>query len=367
MPSDNIREISIKGFKSIASLDVTLNPINIGANGSGKSNFLGAFAFLREIAAGRLREYVGRAAGGAERLLHFGSKTTEKIDLHVSFHFPNPESASAYDLTLVPTGDDSLFPSGEVIRTRISPTPFSLSDWQIGREAGVSNAKSGSAAKGICKKFDFWHVYHFRDTATLHKTASLNDNRFLRANGSNLPAVLYHLREQLADSYNLIVHAVRQVAPFFHDFVLNPIEPKLSDIRLEWRHRRLDDQYFDASLMSDGTLRFAALATLLLDPRRDRRSLLLVDEPELGLHPYAIGLLAALIRQAAIDTQIIVSTQSSLLLDNFDPEAVLVADLVDDGTQLSRLDSTTLEKWLEDYSLGQLWEKNEIGGRPGSR
>ncbi len=135
------------------------------------------------------------------------------------------------------------------------------------------------------------------------------------------------------------------------------------DIKLEWRHKR-SDQYFDASAFSDGTLRFIALATLFLQPEQYRPSVILVDEPELGLHPYALEVLAALVRQASVTTQVIVSTQSSLLLDHFQPEDVLVADRVDGGTQLTRLESPQLAKWLEDYSLGQLWEKNELGGRP---
>ena len=132
---------------------------------------------------------------------------------------------------------------------------------------------------------------------------------------------------------------------------------------MEWRHKG-SDQYFDASSLSDGTLRFIALATLFLQPAELCPSLILVDEPELGLHPYAIEMLASLIRQASLTTQVIVSTQSSLLLDHFAPEDVLVADLVDGGTQLKRLESTELTRWLEDYSLGQLWEKNELGGQP---
>ena len=131
----------------------------------------------------------------------------------------------------------------------------------------------------------------------------------------------------------------------------------------EWRHKE-SDQYFDASSLSDGTLRFIALATLFLQPEQYRPSLILVDEPELGLHPYALGLLASLIRQASVTTQVIVSTQSSTLLDHFDPEDVPVADREEGSTKLARLEPERLKKWLEDYSLGQLWEKNELGGRP---
>lgn len=195
----------------------------------------------------------------------------------------------------------------------------------------------------------------------MRKTAKVDDNRFLRSDGANLPAILYLLREKCASSYHLIVRTVQQVAPFFDDFLLQPRGLESTDIRLEWRHKK-SDQYFDASSLSDGTLRFIALATLFLQPEEFRPSIILVDEPELGLHPFAIEVLAALVRQASVSTQVIVSTQSSLLLDHFQPEDVLVADRVDGGTQLRRLEPEPLAKWLEDYSLGQLWEKNEIGG-----
>ena len=156
---------------------------------------------------------------------------------------------------------------------------------------------------------------------------------------------------------------MRQVAPFFQDFALKPLLHNPSTIILEWSHAGTD-AYFDAASLSDGTLRFMALATLFLQPMEYRPSVILVDEPELGMHPYAITLLAALMRQASTESQVVVSTQSSLLLDHFEPEEVLVAERIDGATQLNRLDSSKLEPWMEEYSLGQLWEKNELGGRP---
>jgi predicted ATPase len=197
----------------------------------------------------------------------------------------------------------------------------------------------------------------------MRKTAKLNDNLFLRADGSNLPAFLYRLQQKHREAYRLLRGTIQQAAPFFDDLILQPDPLNEDIIRLAWKHKT-SDQYFGTSALSDGSLRFIVLATLFLQPEQYRPSVLVVDEPELGLHPYAITLLASLIKHASVTTQVIVSTQSSLLLDHFQPQDVLVADRVDGGTHLRRLDPGSLREWLEDYSLGQLWEKNELGGRP---
>ncbi len=366
MPSDALDYITVKGFKSIASIEkLKLGPINvvIGANGSGKSNFLEVFSFLHAVGEGRLGTYVG-VAGGAEKVLHFGSKTTKEIYFHASFSY----QARQYELTLSPTADDGLFPSSEVVRLgRSASTQLRGSRARLkGREAAVSYPKAVGIEGWVREQLGGWRVYHLHDTSSsspMRKTARVHDNDFLRADGSNLAAFLFWLRLRHADAYSLIRRTVQRVAPFFDDFLLNPLKLNPDDIKLEWRHRS-SDQYFDASSLSDGTLRFIALAALFLQPKEYRPSVILVDEPELGLHPFAIGLLAALIRQASVDTQVIVSTQSSLLLDHFQPEDVLVASRLGGGTQLTRLKSTKLRSWLDEYSLGQLWEKNEFAGRP---
>ena len=355
--------ITIKGFKSIASIEnLELRPINIliGANGSGKSNFLGAFSFLRKICEARLQDYV-ITASGSDRVLHFGSRTTKEIFFDLSF----ANKTDQYSLKLSPTEDDGLFPSVEIAHHLNIAS--ALPQRERGLEAGISTPRlEFSNAKWVQAQLGGWRVYHVHDTSSsspLNKTAKVNDNEFLRPSGSNLAAFLYYLREQHQDSYSMILRTVQQVAPFFKDFSLKRLKLKPDDIKLEWQHKH-SDEYFDVSSFSDGTLRFIFLATVFLQPESDRPSIILIDEPELGLHPYAIGLLASLIRQASVNTQVIVSTQSSLLLDYFEPEDVLVADLVEYGTQISRPDPMRLAKWLEDYSLGQLWEKNEIGGRP---
>lgn len=369
MSPSELDYISIQGFKSISNVErLALGPINIviGANGSGKSNFIGAFSFLHAIREGRLQDYVG-SAGGAENILYFGSKITDKINIRISFE----NERNQYEITLAVTEDDSLFPSKENVyfwdKSRYK-APYRDSLSSVNREAGISDPKQSQ--KGIPNwvwlRLGRWRLYHFHDTSSsspMKKTADLNDNRYLRPDGSNLAAFLFFLKERHPESYSLISKTVQRVAPFFENFQLEPTRLRPDKIRLEWRHKG-SDKYFNASTFSDGTLRFIALATLFLQPQDYMPSVVLVDEPELGLHPSAIALLASLIKYASKKVQVVVSTQSSLLLDNFEPEQILVANRVDGNTQFDRLDPNALEIWLKDYSLGQLWEKNELGGRP---
>lgn len=368
-----LESITIQGFKSIASIEnLQLRPINvvIGPNGAGKSNFIGVFSFLRAIREGKLQDYVAKA-GYAGKVLHFGSKTTKTLKIKVSFATKLDQCENQYEIVLEPTLNDELLPVKEwagfwnKISFPTGPKRDELA--RNGKEAGISAPPETKTGHFVAKHLESWRVYHFHDTSTsspMKTKDDVDDNRFLRPDGSNLAAFLYRLQRQFPPSYELIRKTVQGVAPFFDDFRLEPQALNPNKIQLEWKHKQ-SDAYFDASSLSDGTLRFIALATLLLQPESLLPSVILVDEPELGLHPYAITVLAALVHRASVSTQIILSTQSSLLLDQFEPEDVVIASQQNGGTQLSRLDSPRLEAWLEDYSLGQLWEKGELGGRPG--
>lgn len=359
--------VSIKGFKSISQVDqLELRPINvvIGPNGSGKSNFIGVFAFLHELTAGRLQSYVAKV-GGADKLLHFGSKSSKALRIHLSFK----DAVNQYAIELIPSGSDELIPREEIVsfwdKARYQ-NPYNELISSIGKEAGISSPKLERTAGFVRKCLDSWRVYHFHDTSwssPMKQTTDIHDNRYLRPDGGNLSAFLYFLQQKHRDSYELIRSTVQRVTPFFDDFHLEPLQLNQQKMRLEWKHKD-SDKYFDASSLSDGTLRFMALTTLLAQPEMLRPSVILVDEPELGLHPFAIAMLASLVKAASKMTQVIISTQSPLLLDHFSPEDILVSERIKGATQFMRPDAAKLTAWLEDYSLGQLWEKNQLGGRP---
>lgn len=358
--------ISVKGFKSLADVEeLKLNGVNVlvGANGSGKSNFVEVFAFLRALRQGNLVRYVAES-GGASRLLHFGAARTNDIALKVSFD----DEENQYQITLAATADDGLRPIAEYAYfwNKAYDRPFE-EPLPHGTEAGIAAAPSGpSVPAHIQRHLDSWVRYQFDDTSRrspIRTTGNVNDNRRLRADGANLAPFLHRLGETHHESLSVIERTVRLVAPFFDGFALEPDVLNEETIRLQWRHAG-SDGYFDAAALSDGTLRFMALSTLLLQPDELRPSVILLDEPELGLHPYAIAVLASMIKSVSVESQVVLATQSPTLLDQFEPDDVLVADRADGATRFRRLDAERLQSWLDRYSLGQLWEKNELGGRP---
>jgi predicted ATPase len=358
----HLERIEIEGFKSIKSLSLDLHPLNVlvGANGAGKSNFISLFRLLNEMVEGSFQLAVQRG-GGADSFLHFGQKTTEKIRVKLSFQ------RNAYECLWVPTVDDTLVFADEICwfeGDKVSGYGEHLGHGHKESELPERGRIDQSIPGYGLKSLKNWKVYHFHDTsesAKVKKIGDLNDNVYLRPDAANLAAFLYRLRETANRHYLAIRDAVRLVAPFFDDFILRPLPQNEDKIRLEWRERG-SDYPFLAHHLSDGTLRFACLATLLLQP--EPPSTILIDEPELGLHPYAINTLASMMRSASHSAQVIVSTQSVTLVNQFEAEDLLVVELHDGATTIERLDAARLEDWLDEYSLGELWEKNVFGGRP---
>ena len=370
-----IDRLTIEGFKSIRKLeDFELRNINvlIGPNGAGKSNFVGFFRLLRDLLEQRLQLALAKQ-GGADACLYLGPKVTK--ELHVKFRF----GQNGYEFTLVPTADDRLafadeatlytghLTSGSTSRRSLGSGHFEAKLRERRDDSGVWTSKEPPYY--IFEAISSWVVYHFHDTsaeANVRRQRPINDNEFLRSDAENLAAFLYRIQQTHPGSYEKIRDVVRLAAPFFDDFKLRPVPTNPDSIQLEWLQRG-SDYPFMASQLSDGTLRFICLAAALLQPSPPRT--LLFDEPELGLHPYALSLLGDLIHKAVAPAhsrhnQVIVSTQSALLLNEFSPEDIIVVERSEDQSVFRRLEPSDLTEWLSEYTLGELWQKNLLGGRP---
>jgi predicted ATPase len=360
-------QMTLKGFKSIKTLErLPLRALNllIGANGAGKSNFLKALTLLNTIVDKKLQLWIGRE-GGADDILYFGQKITTELQIELQFKSQSSEQIH-YQCTLIPAQNDTLIFAQESGSNGTDKPQTFLIDGGY-RESNLHQlAQNDSVAQIVLNHLKNWRVYlyHFHDTTTtakMRQQGDLHDNLFFRSDASNLAAFLYLLKKRYPLNYQNIVEAVRLVAPFFEDFRLQPSRLNPEKIQLEWQHVG-SDRYFNAHTFSDGTLRFIGLATLLLQP--ELPTTILLDEPELGLHPYAITILAEMMQSAATKTQIIASTQSVTLVNQFQLEDIIVIERENEQSRFKSLNSENLTHWLDNYSLGELWEKNVLGGRP---
>ena len=361
-PSHRLEEMTLVGYKSIRELKALkmsrgLNVL-IGANGSGKTNFIRFFEMLGHMfdANKGLQNYVAER-GRADAFLFRGMKTTHELFAQLKF------GRNEYQFTLKAADDRSLFFAHE-------SAPFHgewLTQNDQGRghlESHIAKFASTAAQQWVVKTIRDWRVYHFHDTspsAPVMGLCNTVDNDVLHSNAANLASFLMKMANTKENKphFMRITETVRQVAPFFGEFVLKEVAP--GQTQLLWKDRFSDLIYYPYQL-SDGTLRFICLAALLLQPNPP--STIIIDEPELGLHPYAIKLLASLLHEVAENVQLIVSTQASSLLDELTPEQVIVVNQRHGESILERQDPEKLEDWLKEYTLGQLWEKNELGGLP---
>ncbi|WP_449021544.1 AAA family ATPase [Prevotella jejuni] len=349
-----LSRVIIDGYKSIQHTDVELRPINIliGSNGVGKTNFISFFKLINIIYEQRLHNYTMQ--NSAERLFHYGLKQTSELKGYLAFE------DNAYEVRLQARDNGSLFIAEE--RSYYQSSSFNVSNID---ESQIKNS-STYRDRWLRDYLQSYKIFHFHDTskgAPLRSSANINDNRYLKTDGSNLPAFLFMLQEKYPKTLRRIELTVHSVMPYFGNFSLAPSLLDESQINLQWSDIENNEKYFDANDLSDGSIRFIALATLLLQPTLPK--VIIIDEPELGLHPTAIVKLAGMIKSVASrGCQIIVSTQSVNLINNFDAEDIITVDRKDKQSTFNRLNNDTLQHWLNDYSLGELWTKSIINGQP---
>ena len=362
--ADSLDKLTIRGFKSIRELkDFELKDLNIfvGANGAGKSNLISFFRMLQSLIEGSLSDYV-RGSGGISDLLHNGRKATKQMEFETRF------GQRGYRFTLKPGPGEGFELTDEARYYAHGTTGW----WELGSSGDNSSrlvkeaqgaSRDSQYSKPVYNAISSWKIYHFHDTsATAHMRHAeiVDDNKVLRYDASNIGPFLFRLREEKRSFYDEILNACRLVAPFFDNFLLDPqqLGPK-TKVSLSWKTKG-SDYPMQPYHLSDGSIRFICLATALLQPNPP--STIIIDEPELGLHPEAIRILGELIEDAAKRTQIIVATQSPLLLDQFAIEDIVVVNRKEGQSTFERLKHSDFTEWLEDYSIGELWTKNVIQG-----
>jgi predicted ATPase len=363
-------QIEIRGFKSFdwrIGQKIPLGKITVfvGANGSGKSNLVSFFRLLNFLTTGSLQNYVGKQ--GVTQLLFYGPKVTESISF--TLNITSQDAEEIYEVKLSHGLPDRLFVAGEKVtyRKQSSSSPQEYFLETGGPEAGL-NKDSRKTSQVIYTLLSGIRSYQFHDTSETSRIRDrgyVDDAKYLRSDACNLAAYLKMLKENAnyRKYYDRILRHIRRVMPQFGDFWLEALPGNVDYVRLNWTDSMGSDYLFGPDQISDGSLRFMALATLLLQPPSLLPKFVVLDEPELGLHPAAIAELAAMVRTASRNTQIIAATQSTRLVDEFLPEELVVVER-DETNRCSifrKLDTTNLQEWLERYSLSELWEKNVLG------
>ena len=369
-----IESVRVKGFRSLADVEIKDLPrgatVLIGANGSGKSNlmrFLEMMGWMVDLR--RLRQYVARH-GGADDQLFGGRKTTPEIVAQVDVR--TAEGRVEYRFALECTPGDRFVFAEEAYRVAKSGNPADVPWERIDdkgyREARVAERTNGNgpgpeAARTLVGLLRRCPIYQFHDTSFDSRMKVSWDSRDfgrLRGDGANLASVLSLLEREDRPRFELICSYIGLAVPVFDRF---EIVEEYGKVQLRWKHKDMD-KTMGAHMTSDGMLRFFALVTLLNLPSEMLPSILLLDEPELGLHPAAISMIGGMIDSASMDRQIIVATQSPLLVDNFRLEEIVVLELENGRTTVHRVDDAQYGQWLDEYSTGELWQKNVLGGRP---
>lgn len=403
MPNEqHITELRIAGFKSIKDIRLKLNNINIlvGANGSGKSNLLSFFKMLKCISHAKLQQYM-LDNGGIGDILFKGIEYTSEMIFEVYFSTFNANFKihaglnDKFGFEITNTGiNKNINPQSQKIKKKKSNKPleelfkfipaltplFLKKELITGLPNGLialglvaiiaQNNNSERVNKAYTELKDIvgeplWQVYYFMNTtskAPMCRYEIIQDNAYLREDAANIAPFLLSIKNEHPNYYQEIIYAIRAVAPFFDDFILKPrMFEQAEKVNLSWTQKG-SDYPMQPYHLSDGTLRFICLATALLQPNPP--ATIIIDEPELGLHPAAIAMLAELIQAAARTSQIIIATQSPLLIDYFTVEDLIVASREDGASTFTRLKEEDFTMWLEDYSLGELLRKDVIEGGP---
>lgn len=364
--TNRIRAVTIEGFRSlknIQNLELPQLTVLIGANGTGKSTLIRFFEMLSwMLKAKNLQEFVLRHGGGDDQFF-MGARKTPRIHAELCLDSDKGRNDYRFELAHISAGD-SVMVMNEAYRYSAHNIP-TKAKWTeiegVGKESSLLE-RTDKTAQTIVNLLRQCSTYQFHDTsmnAAIHNRWDVTESFRLRSDGGNLAAVLLDLRNGDRKRYELIVKQICRVLPAFKDFVL---EEEAGKVLLRWVGRQ-SDKVFGSHLTSDGSLRLFCLLTLLNMPPERLPDVMFFDEPELGLHPHAITLVAEMFKRLSKQRQIFIATQSPYLVDCFELENIIVASANNGETVLRNLTRAQYQEWLDDeYQISDIWLKQVVGG-----
>lgn len=361
-----MKYLRLAGFKSVDNGGQTIEfsdnvTLFVGPNGAGKSNIISFFKMLNFMMTNALRTFIADQ-GYARSILYYGPEVTTRLTAELLFCGWDANSQFArqnyYRFSLTHAAGDTLIFANETIEyqhiAKDSQLPDSKPDsLGVGHQESQLKAahdRGQQTATVLYNLLQSCRVYQFHNTASTAKIRGkgyINDGHSLRDDGGNLAAFLFALKEN-QDTYSYyarIVRYIQQIMPQFGDFDLAPAPGNNHYISLDWHEQQTPDYLFGPHQLSDGSLRFMALAALLLQPPDTLPNTIIIDEPELGLHPAALTVFAAMVKIASQHSQVILATQSPRLVDEFEAEQIIVVER-DNATRSStyrRLDPSALQ------------------------
>lgn len=367
--TDRLKSIEIKGYKSIPfhhPLNITFEDVTIllGANGAGKSNIINFFKMLGYMMTGNLQRFIAES-GTNQKFLYYGAKKTPTLSATIKFDASDKHDIYSFSLTnAVP--NRLIISSEEIEYQQTSKDKPFRKQLQSDFNESALIASTDQTEKVFRRLLGSCKVYQFSDSSVMspiRQASTVDSAHYLQSEANNLASFLYYIKGNYPHSYQRISEYVKCVVPQFKEFYL---EPERGYISLKWMDDSPNDYVLSADQFSDGSIRFIALATLLLQPKETMPFVIIIDEPELGLHPYAIDQLNEMIKDASKHAQIVIATQSTAIIDGFPIDDITVIEYDTDiqGTSACRLSEKEYEDWLENYTTSELWNKNVIGGRP---
>jgi predicted ATPase len=381
---NRFNNISVRGFRRLQNIDLEMRNliVMIGANGSGKTSFLDFLSILAASASGNLQNLL-QLKGGLNEILTRGK--VQELAIEISMQVPDNKAALKYSLTLSPKGlsyevrDEYLTQQ----RNPNMPEPFKYIESQ-GLDIKYFQDGSGfvrpnwehnpleTSLSQVPKMYrepenlrkslascTYYGALDVSEKSPIRLPQAMRPAKLPGASGENLVSCLYDLRETDPDRFEMVENIISAAFPDFERLNFPPVAA--GTMSMTWKDRNFPQPFYVHEL-SEGTLRFLWLVTLLQS--QTLTTITLLDEPEVSLHPELLRHLAYLMREASKHTQLIVATHSDRLIRCLKPCEVLVCDLEEGEAKMMWGDTFKLDKWLEDYSLDQLWAMNIMGGRP---